>query len=153
MGWTIGSQATNTNVDLGTLTLDQQNTELSTALNALTTNGIGNPTTLPTPVEVQRGHSDSNDEPGYTYRPTLLTFNNVSPLADPFQIAQRLINKGTTLTQAQGWVDTAFSRQEILVITIQGLSRNPGKERLVYLPLPEFGGLLYLEGYPNHHNG
>lgn len=56
---------------------------------------------------------------------TLLTFNNVSPLASPFQIAQRSIVKSTTLSTAESWVDTAKARQEILVITIQGLSASP----------------------------
>ena len=59
---------------------------------------------------------------------TLLTFNNVSPLASPFEIAQRSISKSTTLSTAQGWVTTAKSRQEILVITIQGLSASPRHE-------------------------
>ena len=57
---------------------------------------------------------------------TLLTFNNVSPLVSPFQIAQRSISQSTTLATAQGWVNTAITRQEILVITLQGLSASPG---------------------------
>jgi len=58
---------------------------------------------------------------------TLLSFNNLSPLASPFEIAQRTILKSTTLSTAESWVDTAKARQEILVITIQGLSTSPGQ--------------------------
>jgi hypothetical protein len=56
---------------------------------------------------------------------TLLTYNNVSPLASPFEIAQRTIVKGTSLATVHTWVRTAILRQEILVITIQRLSSSP----------------------------
>ncbi len=56
---------------------------------------------------------------------TLLAFNNFSPLASPYQIAQRTIVKGTSLATAQGWVNTAIARQEILVIKLEGLSASP----------------------------
>ena len=124
-GWTIGNQ-TSTNVDLTTLSYDDQVTELLAARTALNTNGILN--------------ADYVAYPGGKYNPdtlnamqnlgmdtgrTLLTFNNLSPLTSPYEISQRSIVRTTLLSTAQDWVNTAIVRQEILVITIQGLSNSP----------------------------
>ena len=124
-GWTIGNQ-TSTNVDLTTLSYDDQVTELLAARSALNTNGILN--------------ADYVAYPGGKYNPdtlnameylgmltgrTLLTFNNLSPLTSHYEVSQRSIVRTTLLSTAQDWVNTAIVRQEILVITIQGLSNSP----------------------------
>jgi hypothetical protein len=56
---------------------------------------------------------------------TLLNFNNLSPLVRPFEIAQRSIGRGTSLSTVQGWVNTAVARQEILVLTLHDISAAP----------------------------
>ena len=125
-GWTIGNQ-TMSNVDLTTLNQAGQEAELYGAWSALNSQGIttGNYVAYPGGKYNDATLSAMTTQNMLTGR-TLLTFNNVSPLASPFQIAQRSIIKSTTLSTAESWVDTAKSRQEILVITIQGLSASPG---------------------------
>jgi peptidoglycan/xylan/chitin deacetylase (PgdA/CDA1 family) len=123
-GWTIGNQ-TMSNVDLTTLDLAGQTAQLQGAMNALVSRGLD-----PCHVAYPGGKYNANTlnamtNLGMCTGRTLMAFNNVSPLASPFEIAQRTIVKSTTLSTAQSWVDTAKARGEILVITIQGLSASP----------------------------
>jgi peptidoglycan/xylan/chitin deacetylase (PgdA/CDA1 family) len=125
-GWTIGNQ-TMSNVDLTTLNQAGQEAELSGAYSALYDHGIttGNYVAYPG-GKYNSATLTAMSHLGYRTGRTLLTFNNILPLASPFEIAQRTISKSTTLSTAQSWVDTAINRQEILVITLQGLSASPG---------------------------
>ncbi len=124
-GWTIGSQ-TMSNVDLTTLNQVGQEAELNGAWLALNGQGIttGNYVAYPGGkynAATLLAMASQNMRTGRT----LLAFNNLLPLTSPFEVAQRSISKSTTLSTAESWVDTAKSRQETLVITIQGLSASP----------------------------
>ena len=124
-GWTIGNQ-TNTYVDLTTLTYDGQVAALLAARDALTANGILNSDYVAYPA----GKYNDNTLSAMTFLSmrtgrTLATFNNTSPLANPFLIAQRSITRTTSLATVQGWVDTAIAHQEILVLTFQDISTAP----------------------------
>ncbi len=126
-GWTIGSQTTNTDVNLTLLSEAEQELKLKAARDALINYGILNAGYVAYPgglynVDTMTAMRNLNMHTGRT----LLSFNNVSPLGEPYQISQRTITKTTSLATVQGWVDTAIARQEILVITIQGLSNAPG---------------------------
>jgi hypothetical protein len=60
-----------------------------------------------------------------TGQSSILSFNNVSPLARPFEIATRSIGSGISLATAEGWVNTALSHQEILVLTFNDITTTP----------------------------
>jgi peptidoglycan/xylan/chitin deacetylase (PgdA/CDA1 family) len=125
-GWTIGNQ-TMSNVDLTTLDQAGQVAELNGALSALNMNGIttGNYVAYPS-GKYNADTLTAMANLGMRTGRTQLAFNNLLPLPSPFEIAQRQIIKSTTLSTAQGWLNTAKSRQEILVISIQGLTASPG---------------------------
>ena len=125
-GWTIGNQTTG-NIDLTSLTLAQQTAELLAARTSLNDNGILNADYVAYPagkynVNTLTAMMNLSMRTGRT----LLSYNNVSPLGEPYQITQRTITKTTSLATVQGWVDTAKARGEILVLTFQGLSNSPG---------------------------
>jgi len=125
-GWTIGN-FTMAGTSLAGLSQADQMAVLSGARDALNAQGIFNADYVAYPS----GEYDPNTLAAMTALGmrtgrTLLTFNNVSPLASPFEIAQRTISKSTTLSTTEGWVDTAIARQEILVIKLEGLSASPG---------------------------
>ena len=125
-GWTIGNY-TMAGTSLAGLSQADQMAALSGARDALNAQGILNADHVAYPG----GAYDANtlaamNALGMRTGRTLLTFNNLSPLGSPLEMAQRTISKSTTLSTAQGWVSTAIARQEILVITIQGLSASPG---------------------------
>jgi uncharacterized repeat protein (TIGR02543 family) len=125
-GWTIGNGSKN-NIDLTTLSLTEQQAALAAAHDALIANGILNADYVAYPAgkynaDTLAAMANLSMRTGRS----LLTFNNLSPLASPFEIAQRTILKSTSLSTAESWVNTAIARQEILVITIQGLSSTPG---------------------------
>ena len=56
---------------------------------------------------------------------TILVFNNLSPLTNPFELAQRSIGTATTLDAAKAMVDTAKSRGETLVLLFHDISTAP----------------------------
>jgi peptidoglycan/xylan/chitin deacetylase (PgdA/CDA1 family) len=125
-GWTIGNQ-TKANGDLTTLSLASQLAALSDARAVLNINGILNADYVAYPGgKYNTDTLTAMTNLGMRTGQNLLAFNNVSPLGSPFEISSRLISKTTTLSTAESWVDAAKSRQEILVINIQGLSTAPG---------------------------
>ncbi len=127
VGWTIGNQTTDYTVLTTLPDVEAQKAKLADARAALVANGIvsgGNYVAYPA------GNYDNDTllamaNLGMRNGRTLLAFNNLSPLANPYQIAQRSISKSTSLATAQGWVNTAIARQEILVIKLEGLSASP----------------------------
>jgi peptidoglycan/xylan/chitin deacetylase (PgdA/CDA1 family) len=126
-GWTVGN-FTMAGTSLAGLSQANQEAALSGARAALNAEGILNADYVAYP----NGAYDANtlaamDALDMRTGRALLIFNNVSPLGSPFEIAQRTIIKSTTLSAAESWVDMAIARQEILVITIQGLSASPGQ--------------------------
>jgi len=124
-GWTIGNQ-TNSNADLSLLSIADQQTAFLNARTALSSHGLTNSDYVAYPL----GKYNANTLTAMTNLAmrsgqTLLTFNNVSPLLHPFEIAQRSISRGTALSTTQSWVNTAISRQEILVLNFHDISASP----------------------------
>ena len=124
-GWIIGNQ-TMSHTDLSSLTEAGQEAELLGAQSALNAHGVTNVDYVAYPYG-----SYNNDtliamsNLGMRTGRTLLGFNNLSPVEHPFEIAQRTVGNATTLSTVKGWVSNAKDRQEILVVTLHGLSISP----------------------------
>ena len=124
-GWTIGNHSAN-HTDLTTLSLSGQEAELAAARDALNAYGI----TTGGHVAYPYGKYNANTltamtNLGMQSGRTTLYFNNLSPLTSPYEIGLQNIASSTTLEVAKGYVDTAMSRGEILVLLLHDISENP----------------------------
>jgi len=125
-GWTIGNN-TAAGAYLTSMTLAEQLAALQGAQTALNAHSMTNVDYAAYPGGAYNADTlTAMANLGMRTGRTLLTFNSVSPLASPFELSQRSIARSTTLATAKSWVDTAKSRQEILVITLHGISAAPG---------------------------
>ena len=124
-GWTIGNQ-TKANTSLTTLSLADQQAALLAARIALINHGMTNVDYVAYPSGGYNADTlTAMANLGMRSGRTLLAFNNVSPLVKPYEIAQRSITRSTSLATVQSWVNTAISRQEILVLTLHDISASP----------------------------
>ncbi len=127
-GWTIGNH-TKTHSHLPSLSEADQESELMGARSALNAHGLTNVDYVCYPY----GEYDNNTltamaNLGMHNGRTLLYGNFVSPVAAPYEIPQREIASSVALSTAESWVDTAKSRQEILVIVFHVISANPAPD-------------------------
>ena len=124
-GWTIGNH-TKTHPHLPQLSEAAQESELSGARSSLNAHGMTNVDYVCYPF----GEYDANSltamaNLGMRNGRTLLYGNFISPIAAPYEIPQREIASSVALTTAESWVDTAISRQEILVVVFHVISADP----------------------------
>jgi peptidoglycan/xylan/chitin deacetylase (PgdA/CDA1 family) len=125
-GWTIGNNA-KTGVNLTTMSLEDQIAELQAAQTALNDHNLANVDHVAYPFGAYNTDTLSAMQSlGMDTGRTLVSANFISPLGQPFELSQQSINRSTTLATAQSWIDTAIARQEILVITLNGISATPG---------------------------
>ena len=127
-GWTIGNH-TKTHSHLPSLSEVDQESELMGARSALNAHGITNVDYVCYPF----GEYDNNTLTAMTNLGmhngrTLLYGNFVSPVVAPYEIPQREIASSVALSSAETWVDTARSRQEILVIVFHDISADPAPD-------------------------
>jgi peptidoglycan/xylan/chitin deacetylase (PgdA/CDA1 family) len=126
-GWTIGNH-TKAHIDLTSLSLDSQTTALLDARNAFNDHGLFNVDYVNYPMSGAYNADTLTAMQNLgmrTGQSSILSFNNVSPLARPFEIATRSIGSGISLATAEGWVNTALSHQEILVLTFNDITTTP----------------------------
>ena len=124
-GWTIGNN-TKTGADLTGMTLADQGLALSLARSSLNAHGMTNVDYVAYPNGLYNADTlTTMSSLGMRNGRTLLSSNFVSPLGQPFELPQQSIIRSTSLATTQGWVDTAKTRQEILVITLHGVSTSP----------------------------
>jgi peptidoglycan/xylan/chitin deacetylase (PgdA/CDA1 family) len=124
-GWTIGNY-TMTGSNLAGLSQAGQESQLSGARTELHAHGINNSDYVAYPG----GSYDNNTLSAMSTLAmrsgrTRLSFNNVPPMTNPYEIAQRSITLSTSITTSMNWVTTAISRQEIIVITFQDITPTP----------------------------
>ena len=124
-GWTIGNHTAN-HTNLSTLSLSGQIAELAGARDALNAHGMTSVNYVAYPwgnynADTLTAMANLDMRSGRT----ILAYNNVSPLTNPYILGQRGIGTTTTLDAAKGYVDTAISRGEILILTLHDISDNP----------------------------
>ena len=127
-GWTIGNH-TKTHAHLPSLSEADQESGLMGARSALNAHGMTNVDYVCYPF----GEYDNNTltamaNLGMRNGRTLIYGNSISPVVAPYEIPQREIASIVALSTAEGWVDTAKSRQEILVIVFHVTSANPAPD-------------------------
>jgi uncharacterized repeat protein (TIGR02543 family) len=125
-GWTIGNH-TNTHPHLPTLSEVDQEAAILNARSALNAHGMINADYFDYPFgEYNTDSLTAMNNLGMRSGRTILNFNTISPLAYPYLIPQSSIYSSTALNTVKGWVDIVKTRQEILVITMHGISASPG---------------------------
>jgi uncharacterized repeat protein (TIGR02543 family) len=132
-GWTIGNH-TKAHPDLSTLSLSDQMLALLGGRNALIAHGMSNTDYVAYPFGSYNADTlTAMSNLGMRNGRTILSFNNVLPLVSPFEIGQHEVFQGTSLATLQGWVNTAITRQEILVLTFHDLSAYPSNDDAWYI--------------------
>ncbi len=127
-GWTIGNH-TDSHVDLSALSLPDQMEALLSARNALSAHGMSNVDYVSYPFGLYDADTfTAMLNLGMRSGRTTLSFNNVSPLAGPFEIGQHYVNRNASLAAVQGWVNTAIARQEIVVLTFHDIDPSPSED-------------------------
>jgi peptidoglycan/xylan/chitin deacetylase (PgdA/CDA1 family) len=124
-GWTIGNH-TKAHIDLTTQSLADQQAALLAARTALNAHGMTNVDYVAYPngnynADTLTAMANLSMRTGRTINKS----NLVSPLMQPYEITQQSIQRSTTLTTAKSWIDTARSRQEIVVLTLHDISSSP----------------------------
>ena len=124
-GWTIGNN-TKAHANLTALSEADQEAALLAARAALNAHGMTNADYVAYPGGLYNTNTLTAMANLGMHTGRNLTYANDLPvLASPYEIFQRELGGSTTLASAQSWVDLAKSRQEVVVITLYGLSASP----------------------------
>ena len=101
-GWTIGNHSAS-HTNLTTLSLPGQEAELLAASDALNAYGIMTGGHVAYPYGSYNAYTlTAMANLGMRSGRTVLNFNNISPLTNPYELGQRSIQKATTLETAKG---------------------------------------------------
>ena len=113
-------------IDLSTLSLSDQQAALLGARNALIAHGMSNVDYVAYPFGGYNADTLTvMANLGMRSGRTLLDFNIVLPLTNPYEIAQGTIYQDTPLAKVRHWMDIAIDRQEILVLMLHDISTTP----------------------------
>ncbi len=124
-GWTIGNH-TAVHSSLSDLPEPDQEIALATARDALIAHGMTNVNYVAYPWGNYNADTlTAMANLDMRSARTLLNFNNVSPLTNPYELAQKSIGKPTTLDTAKGYVNTAIARGETVILVLHDISDNP----------------------------
>ena len=147
-GWTIGNH-TAAHTTLTTLPLSAQEAALAAARDALNAHGLMNVDYVAYPYGNYNADTlTAMANLGMRSSRTLLNFNNLSPLTNPYEIAQKSVGRATTWETTKGYIDTAVSRGEILVLTLHDISANPTSSGMYIDPFQDMVDYIIAQGVP-----
>ena len=147
-GWTIGNH-TSAHTTLTTLSLSGQEAALAAARDALNAHGLMNVDYVAYPYGNYNADTlTAMANLGMRSGRTLLNFNNLSPLTNPYEIAQKSVGRATTWETTKGYIDTAVSRGEILVLTLHDISANPTSSGMYIDPFQDMVDYIIAQGVP-----